>query len=206
MQRSLALSIEPHAIMSDLRLRIFLNDHLSGAVAAVELAKRTRDENDDETALYDFLDTLADDFEHDRETLEDLLDRIDEPQNPLKIGAAYLAERTGRFKPNDQLTGYSPLSRLVELEGLLFMLEGFRVLWRTLAVVAEDDDRIDDYDFDERARRVQRRQHRLDAFRERAVRIAFLDEDDDFEDVPATGSVRTVEREGEVKMIVVEKG
>ena len=33
-----------------------------------------------------------------------------------KDGAAWVAEKLGRLKTNGQLTGYSPLSRLVELE------------------------------------------------------------------------------------------
>ena len=193
--------------MSDTRLRVFLNDHLSGLTGAVELAKRTRSNNDDEDALYDVLDALVDDFEDDRDLVEELLDEIDEPQDGFKKTLAVLGERFGRLKPNDGGTGYSPLSRVVELEGLLFMLEGSRVLWSSLDIIAEDDDRLDDYDFAARRQRAERRHETLDRFRRRAVEIAFIDEDEDFEDLDGTSeSVRVVEdTDGNVDMIVIDK-
>lgn len=193
--------------MSDTRLRVFLNDHLSGLTGAVELARRTRDENDDQDALYDVLDALVEDFEDDRDLVEELLDEIDEPQDGFKQALAVLGERFGRLKPNDGGTDYSPLSRLVELEGLLFMLEGCRVLWSSLDIIAEDDDRLDGYDFDARRRRAERRRATLDRFRRRAVEIAFIDEDDDFEDLDGTSeSVHVIEdQDGNLDMIVIDK-
>lgn len=45
---------------------------------------------------------------------------------------ARLGERLGRLKPNGQLTGYSPLSRVLELEILSSMIGGKLQLWNAL--------------------------------------------------------------------------
>jgi hypothetical protein len=54
-----------------------------------------------------------------------------------KVAAGWAAEKVGRLKPNAQLRGYSPLSPLVELEGLLVGIQGKLALWRALAEVAD---------------------------------------------------------------------
>ena len=54
-------------------------------------------------------------------------------RDPVKPAAAWAAEKLGRLKPNGQLTGYSPLSRMVELEMLLIGITGKTGMWRALA-------------------------------------------------------------------------
>ena len=56
---------------------------------------------------------------------------------------AKVAERLGRLKPNDQLSGYSPLSRVLELEGLRSGVQGKLGLWDSLAQIAPHEDRLD---------------------------------------------------------------
>ena len=48
----------------------------------------------------------------------------------LKVAAGWTSEKLGRLKPNAQLRGYSPLSPLVELEGLLIGIQGKLAMWR----------------------------------------------------------------------------
>ena len=54
-----------------------------------------------------------------------------------KVAAGWAVEKVGRLKPNAQLRGYSPLSPLVELEGLLVGIQGKLALWRALAEIAD---------------------------------------------------------------------
>ena len=54
-----------------------------------------------------------------------------------KVALGWAAEKLGRLKPNAQLRGYSPLSPLVELEGLLVGIQGKLSMWRALAEVAD---------------------------------------------------------------------
>lgn len=113
-------------------LPIYLNDHLAGATVGVELARRVHASNRDNEAMAAALGRIAAEIEADRKTLEDVLERLGVSRDPLKPRAAWLLERLGRLKPNGQLRGYSPLSRVLELEGLAMGITGKLDLWRTL--------------------------------------------------------------------------
>ena len=99
------------------RLRIFMQDHLAAATAGLELARRTRGANEG-TEFGEPLARVADEIEADRGELEAMLTDLGfGPDRPKNIGA-WAGEKVGRLKLNGQLTGYSPLSRVLELEGL----------------------------------------------------------------------------------------
>jgi hypothetical protein len=117
----------------DKLLAIYLNDHLAGAKLGVELARRVRASNEDDPELGPELAALCAEIEADRETLKAVMDRLGVGQGRLKPAAALIAERLGRLKPNGQLRGYSPLSRLAELEALQIGIAGKRRLWLALA-------------------------------------------------------------------------
>jgi hypothetical protein len=68
----------------------------------------------------------------DRVALKALLASSGGRPSRIKQAAAVLAERAGRLKLNGTLVRRSPLSGLVELEGLGLLLEGSRALWRAL--------------------------------------------------------------------------
>jgi hypothetical protein len=76
---------------------------------------------------------------------------------------AWSAEKVGRLKLNGQLTGYSPLSRLEELEILSLGVEGKLAMWRALdrAGVPEADLEILIKRAQSQRRRLERQ--RLDA-------------------------------------------
>lgn len=114
------------------RLNIYLNDHLAGATAGVELARRLRESNRDDPEFGPALAEICAEVEADREALKAAIDRLGIGQSRLKPAAAVLGERLGRLKLNGQLRGYSPLSRLDELELLQIGVTGKRRLWRAL--------------------------------------------------------------------------
>ena len=64
------------------------------------------------------------------------MDRLGVRKDPLKPAAAWMAEKLGRLKLNGQLSGYSPLSRVVELEGLHIGITGKLELWKALELTA----------------------------------------------------------------------
>ncbi len=113
-------------------LAVYLNDHLAGATLGVELARRLRASNEDDAALSDPLAEICVEIEADRETLERLMEQLDVRRDFVKPAAAWAAEKLGRLKLNGQLTGYSPLSRLVELELLSIGIAGKMQLWQAL--------------------------------------------------------------------------
>jgi hypothetical protein len=113
-------------------LAIYLNDHLAGATVGVELARRLRAGNEDDPSFGPELAEICAEIEADRETLVTVMDALDVGPSRLKPLAAVFAERLGRLKLNGQLRGYSPLSRLDELELLQLGVAGKRRLWRAL--------------------------------------------------------------------------
>lgn len=113
-------------------LAIYLNDHLAGATLGVELARRLRASNRDDPEFGPALAEVCAEIEADRETLKAAMDRLGVGQSKLKPLAAVLGERLGRLKLNGRLRGYSPLSRLDELELLQIGVTGKRRLWRAL--------------------------------------------------------------------------
>ena len=117
-------------------LATYLNDHLGGSTFGVELVRRAAAENDG-SELGAFLSQLATEIDADRETLKAIMAELGVKADRAKVAAGWAAEKMGRLKPNAQLRGYSPLSPLVELEGLLIGIQGKLSLWRALAEVAD---------------------------------------------------------------------
>lgn len=113
-------------------LGIYLNDHLAGATAGVELARRLRASNADDPEFGPPLSSLCDEIEADRESLVEAMARLGVGRSKLKPLLATVGERMGRLKLNGQVRGYSPLSRLIELEVLQLGVAGKRRLWRAL--------------------------------------------------------------------------
>jgi hypothetical protein len=117
--------------MSERLLAIYLNDHLGGSTVGVELARRARASHEG-TELGAFLDRLTAEIEADRAALERLIEHFGIRKDPVKQGVAWVAEKAGRLKPNGQITGRSPLSTLVELEGLHVGISGKLSMWEVL--------------------------------------------------------------------------
>lgn len=156
--------------MSDRFLAIYLNDHLAGAVAGVELARRTRASNEG-TEIGTALAEVCAEIEADRETLRSAMRRLHVREDPVKPALGWLAEKLGRLKPNGRLRGYSPLSRVIEIEALLTGIEGKRRLWRSLERTCSA--RLPDFDFAALEARAEAQQGRLENCRAQAVTIAF---------------------------------
>lgn len=154
-------------------LRIYLNDHLAASVGGVELARRTQANNED-NEYGKFLEKLAVDIEDDRESLEQIMDKLGIPRDPVKQKAAWFLEKAGRLKLNGQLTGYSPLSRLVELEGLAVATDAKRALWLSLREVLSADERVPAGLLDSLAGRAEVQRKEIETYRIKAAQGALL--------------------------------
>jgi hypothetical protein len=141
------------SVLSRDSLEIYLNDHLLGATAGVELARRTASENRG-TGFAEDLELLAREIDEDRAELIETIERLGCRVDRMKIGMGWTVEKLGRLKPNGQIGGYSPLGRLLELEGLTAGIHAKHALWAALRAIADDADALDE--------------HRLDALAERA--------------------------------------
>ena len=155
--------------MRDL-LAIYLNDHLAGATLGVELARRLRASNQDDPEFGPVLAEVCTEIEADRETLKAVMDQLAAGQSKLRPLAAVLGERLGRLKLNGQLWGYSPLSRLEELELLQIGVVGKRQLWRALEQTHTGD--LSGFDLGALAERATDQLRRLEALHLKAAALA----------------------------------
>lgn len=151
-------------------LAIYLNDHLAGATAGVEMARRLRASNEDDNEFGPPLSEICAEVEADRETLKAVMDRLDVGQSKVNPMAAVLAERLGRLKLNGRIRGYSPLSRLDELELLQVGVLGKRRLWRALERTHGDD--LAEFELGALAERATAQLRRLEALHLKAASLA----------------------------------
>ena len=154
-------------------LRIYLNDHLAASVGGVELARRSHASNED-NEFGEFLGGLVADIEDDRESLEQIMDKLGIPRDPVKQKAAWFLEKAGRLKLNGQLTGYSPLSRLLEFEGLAVAIDAKKALWLSLREVSARDERVPTGLLDRLIKRAEEQRGETETFRIKAAQSALL--------------------------------
>jgi len=152
-------------------LPIYLNDHLAGATLGVELARRTARANAADERFGPPLAALRDEIEADRSTLEAVMATLEVDRDRLKPAGAWLAEKLGRLKLNGRLRGYSPLSRVVELEGLYIGISGKARLWKVLASSAAAV--VPGTDFAALGERADRQRTEVERLQEAATESAF---------------------------------
>jgi hypothetical protein len=150
-------------------MAIYLNDHLAGSTLGIELVKRTLQENTG-TQYERVLRELVTEIDEDRQSLIDTMGRLGVRPSRVKVAFGWAAEKAGRLKLNGSLRGYSPLSRLLEFEGLILGVEGKRALWVSLAQLR--DPRLAALDLDALATRASKQQKRLEEYRNVAAREA----------------------------------
>lgn len=157
------------ADVSDM-LRTYLQDHHAGSTAGLELARRAAGSNTDSDYGPE-LERIADEIAADRETLEQVMEGLGVKASTIKDAAGWTAEKLGRLKPNNSLLSYSPLSRVVELEGLVIGVTGKLALWESLrAAIGES---LDGIEFATMSERAADQRSRLEALRKRAAAEAF---------------------------------
>ncbi|MDX6653210.1 MAG: hypothetical protein QOJ38_1991 [Solirubrobacterales bacterium] len=143
-------------------LSTYLNDHLAGATAGTELARRASGAHEG-SKLGMELAQLAEEIAEDRASLEGLMDGLGITRNQLKVGMAWVGERAGRLKLNGRLLERSPLSDLLELEILHLGVLGKRDLWQALRVAFGDE--LEGFDLGALEDRASDQERRLARFR-----------------------------------------
>ena len=149
---------EPRKQSTDRYLAIYLNDHRVGAAGGLALAKRCARQSGPGPSG-DVLEALAADIAEDRATLERVAELLGVRANPVKIGVARVAEMAARLKLNGQLRGYSPLSRLIESEGLMAGIDAKRSLWVSLRTARRPE--LAEIDFEQLVQRASDQRDRL---------------------------------------------
>jgi hypothetical protein len=148
---------------------IYLDDHLAILVGGYELVQRTLGETKD-PAIRSFLNKLLPELRDDREAATRVVRSLGRSPNRLKQRLAWAGEKAGRLKLNGAVTGYSPLSRLVELEGIAVILGASRAVWCSLAHAGPAEGRAD---AGRRAARTEERLATLEELRLDAAEVVF---------------------------------
>jgi hypothetical protein len=145
-------------------LATYLNDHLAGATAGRELARRAATNNRG-SELGRLLEELALEIDEDRDSLIGLMRASGIDIDRVKVLSGWTAEKLGRLKPNGKLLGYSPLSRLLELEALTLGVRGKLALWQALKEIEADEPTLASIDLANLLARAERQLAALEPHR-----------------------------------------
>ena len=148
-------------------LEIYLNDHLAGAVAALELLADLREQHKNEP-LGDVLGTLEVDIDADKEALREVMRSLGMEESTVRQTGAWAAEKVAHARL--KIAGDQP-GLVLALEGLIMGINGKRMLWRSLAVAKVLNP--SKWDFEKLERRAEDQIERAEAGRIRAAQRAF---------------------------------
>jgi hypothetical protein len=154
------------------RLGTYLNNHLAGAAAGVELAEKLAAAYEG-TPFGTAVAAVARDIKEDRETLEGLIERLGIARNPAKQAAGWVFEKATRLRLNRRLTGSEELTRLLETETLSLGIEGKLAMWQALKELDGLDAELGRADFDRLIFRARQQREALEPHRLEAAAAAF---------------------------------
>lgn len=151
--------------MAKEQIAIYLNDHLAGSTAALDLIDHLQATHAD-TSLEPFLAGLRADVAADREELKAIMGRLQVAESGMRKAAAWLTGKVMELKLRVDDPSAGALHLLESLEALSLGIEGKRGLWRAMAAAAEAAPalRVADYEGLEKRAEEQRvlvEEHRL---------------------------------------------
>ena len=153
--------------MSDEFLAIYLNDHLAGALLAVELLEHL-ERTYAGHSVEQFATALRGDIEADRQQLRTLMSALSVSESRARQATAWVAERLTLMKLRLDDWAAGDFRLFEALEALAIGIDGKRALWVALARAAAETPGLRLLDYDllvsravEQRERVERR--RLEA-------------------------------------------
>jgi hypothetical protein len=152
-------------------LATYLNDHLAGAVAALELLAHLERAHAG-TSVGRALIELRADIDADRETLESLMRRLHVTESRPRKATAWLAERLAWLKLRLDDSGHGAFRLFESLEAVSLGIEGKLGLWRTLAAIAPALPDVSALDYETLIRRATDQRGRAEALRLEAAPAA----------------------------------
>ena len=152
-------------------LTSYLNDHLAGSVAALELLDDLIKASDDEP-LKIFLADLKREVEADQKVLQGLIARADESESVMRKAAAWVTEKFARSKFKVAGEDLGGLGLVQALEMLALGVRGKELLWRALSI--SNWPPLRDVDLAQLEQRAVEQQQRVEAKRLEAAKAAFM--------------------------------
>ena len=161
--------------MAEKHIATYLNDHLAGSTAALELLEHLESAHDSAEVVR-FAAELRADVAADRQELEALMDRLQVAQSRTRRAAAWLTEKASELKLRWDDRASGALHLLEALDALSVGIEGKRLLWRALAAAAEDALALQGVDYEHLTQRAEEQRGRVEALRLDAARRALIPE------------------------------
>ena len=150
-------------------LSSYLNDHLAGAVAALELIDHLIKTHTGQP-LESFFKKLRKDIEADREALRDVLRKCGAKESLARKAGAWIAEKLGRTKIELAGEKFGELGLMQALEALVLGITGKQLLWRALAATMANSRALQNVDLGKLEERAIEQVERVEAKRLEAAR------------------------------------
>lgn len=154
--------------MSDSDVAVYLNDHLGGSAAALQLVDALRADADPE--LGEVLEAVQDEIREDRETLLRVMRSLNVEPGTVKQVAGRIAGAALRLQASEAVAGSAELSQLLRLEVLVLGISGKIAGWTALGV--SQHGRLEGVDIDSLVERARRQLISLEPYRLRAAAAA----------------------------------
>jgi hypothetical protein len=149
----------------------YVNDHLAGSMAAVELLSHLISSNAG-TERSRFFVELRKEIVQDQVALRGLLARLGFKENMIRKGVAWLSEKFIRVKLSMEDPRGDRLARLEKLEALALGIDGKWALWRALSTVADRVPAVGVMDLSKLEERAVEQRGQVEAVRLDAAREA----------------------------------
>jgi signal transduction histidine kinase len=152
-------------------LHTYLNDHLAGSVAALELLDHLFEQHEGHPLGIFFRD-LRTEISTDQETLRTLIRKLGAEESGVRKAGAWIAQKIGQMKIGS--AGADDRFGLVQaLEALALGISGKKLLWRLLDAIAPHVPGLQGTDFRRLEMRAEEQITRVEAERLRIAREIF---------------------------------
>lgn len=162
--------------MNKEHLTTYLNDHLAGSVAALELLDHLSETHAGKP-LGEFAAGLRGEVAEDQEVLPELLKTLGARESGVRQAAAWLLEKFAEVRLRLAGPSGGAFGQLEALETLLLGIEGKHALWRALAAASETVPALRTLDFPRLEQRATEQRERVESRRLAAARLAFTETD-----------------------------
>jgi hypothetical protein len=154
-------------------LASYLNDHLAGSVAAIELLDNLIKTYEDKP-LEKFFKELRDDITADQDVLRKVLRKFKTKESSIRKAGAWIAEKFGRAKIQAAGNKFGEMGLVQALEVLVLGITGKQLLWRALNAALGTSPLLRGVDLSRLEERAIEQIERIETKRLEAARETFL--------------------------------
>lgn len=156
--------------MAHKNLSVYLNDHLAGSVAALELLAVLEAELADSKAVV-AIASVRSDIETEQQQLKALMQRLEITRSPTRQAVGWLGEKITQLKLRMDDADSGDLRLFEMLEVVTLGIQGKRGMWLALGVAAVPG--FEDVDYEGLVQRSEEQHRQMEALRLATAKIAF---------------------------------